>query len=76
MIRTRLLWFSLGFASASGAIAQFVFKDLWTDRNSLISQLEEKFNSLDTRVSNLESVISNKPTSSQAWEEGEFCFLV
>lgn len=64
-MRTRLLWFSLGFASASGAIAQFVFKDLWTDRSSLASQLTGKFNSLDTRVSNLESVISNKPTSPQ-----------
>lgn len=40
MIRTRLLWFSLGFASASGAIAQFVFKDLWMDRNSLTSQVK------------------------------------
>ncbi|PIN00883.1 hypothetical protein CDL12_26619 [Handroanthus impetiginosus] len=65
MIRTRLLWFTLGFASTSGAIAQFVFKDLWIDRNSLASQLKEKFDSLDTRVSNLESVISNKTTPSQ-----------
>ncbi|XP_057771271.1 uncharacterized protein LOC130991193 isoform X1 [Salvia miltiorrhiza] len=65
MMRTRFLWFGLGFASASGAIAQFVVKDLWTDRSSLTSQLTEKFNSLDTRVSNLESVISTKPTSPQ-----------
>ncbi|KAH6766295.1 hypothetical protein C2S52_017278 [Perilla frutescens var. hirtella] len=59
-------WFSLGFASTSGAIAQFVFKDLWTDLSSIASLLTEKFNSLDTRVSNLESVISNKPISPQA----------
>ncbi|KAL8048846.1 hypothetical protein ABFX02_07G093700 [Erythranthe guttata] len=65
MIRTRLLWSSLGFVSTSGAIAQFVLKDLWIDRNSLSSQLKEQFNSLDTRVSNLESVISSKPNSSQ-----------
>ncbi|KAG8369464.1 hypothetical protein BUALT_Bualt14G0016400 [Buddleja alternifolia] len=67
MMRTRLLWFSVGLASASGAITQFIFKDLWIDRTSLASQLKEKFNSLDTRVSNLESsVISNTPTSPQA----------
>ncbi|KAH6784383.1 Rho GTPase activating protein with PAK-box/P21-Rho-binding domain-containing protein [Perilla frutescens var. hirtella] len=58
-------WFSLGFASTSGAIAQFVFKDLWTDLSSIVSMLTEKFNLLDTRVSNLESVISNKPISPQ-----------
>lgn len=40
MMRTRLLWFSVGFASASGAIAQFVFKDLWSDRSSLASQVK------------------------------------
>ncbi|KAL1544872.1 hypothetical protein AAHA92_21669 [Salvia divinorum] len=65
MMRTRFLWFGLGFASASGAIAQFVVKDLWTDRTSLFDQLREKFNSLDTRVSNLESVISKEATSPQ-----------
>ncbi|KAH6777526.1 hypothetical protein C2S51_008838 [Perilla frutescens var. frutescens] len=57
--------FQSRFPSASGAIAQFVFKDLWTDRSSIASQLTQKFNSLDTRVSNLESVISNKPISPQ-----------
>lgn len=40
MMRTRLLWLSLGFASTSGAIAQFVVKDLWTDRSSLASQVQ------------------------------------
>lgn len=39
-MRTRLFWLSLGFASASGAIAQFVLKDLWVDRNSLASQVQ------------------------------------
>ncbi|KAL8461264.1 hypothetical protein ACS0TY_032657 [Phlomoides rotata] len=63
----RLLWFTVGFASTSGAIAQFVFKDLYTDRNSISSQLKEKFNSLDTRVSNLESAITNQPISTQQY---------
>ncbi|KAL3641608.1 hypothetical protein CASFOL_012423 [Castilleja foliolosa] len=69
MIRTRLLWFTLGVASTSGAIAQFIFRDLMVERNSLSSQLTEKFNSLDARVSNLESVIPNKPTSPQTLDE-------
>lgn len=115
MMRTRLFWLSLGFASASGAIAQFVLKDLWVDRNSLASQvqfplkrtciflteciqlfvlpfciclccwffsnfwlllyvqLKEKFNSLETRVSNLESAVSSKPAASQVWL---FCFSI
>ncbi|XP_042030227.1 uncharacterized protein LOC121777147 [Salvia splendens] len=65
MMRTRILWFGVGFASASGAIAQFVLKDLWTDRTSLASQVTEKFDSLDARVFNLESVISSNHTSPQ-----------
>ncbi|KAG6393663.1 hypothetical protein SASPL_147908 [Salvia splendens] len=67
MMRTRILWFGVGFASASGAIAQFVLKDLWTDRTSLASQVTEKFDSLDARVFNLESVISSNHTSPQVW---------
>ncbi|CAA0833277.1 Unknown protein [Striga hermonthica] len=55
----------LGFASTSGAIAQFIFKDLWLERHSLASQLKENFNSLDARVSNLESLISSKPSPVQ-----------
>ncbi|XP_051116655.1 uncharacterized protein LOC127241579 isoform X2 [Andrographis paniculata] len=65
MIRTRLLWFTLGFASASGAIAQFVCRDLWADRNSRSRELMDKFNALDARVSNMESVVSSSSTSSQ-----------
>ncbi|GFP85193.1 hypothetical protein PHJA_000663000 [Phtheirospermum japonicum] len=76
MIRTRLLWFTLGVGSTSGAIAQLIFKDLLAERNSLSSQLKEKFNSLDARVSNLESVIPNKPTSSQVQFFFFFSFLI
>ncbi|KAL3835080.1 hypothetical protein ACJIZ3_009816 [Penstemon smallii] len=65
MFRTRLLWFSIGFASASAAITQFIVKDLWVDRTSISSKLKENFDSLDSRISNLESVISSKPTSPQ-----------
>ncbi|XP_075504040.1 uncharacterized protein LOC142541390 [Primulina tabacum] len=60
MIRTRMLWFSFGFASASATIAQFVYKDLLFDSNSIASQMKERFKSLDSRVSNLESAFSSK----------------
>ncbi|XP_022874645.1 uncharacterized protein LOC111393370 [Olea europaea var. sylvestris] len=60
MMRTRLLWFSLGFASTSAVMTHFVFKDLWIDRKCISSQLNEKFSSLDTRVSNLESLLPHK----------------
>ncbi|KAL0413765.1 UNVERIFIED_CONTAM: hypothetical protein Sradi_1578200 [Sesamum radiatum] len=65
MMRTRFLWFSLGLASTSGAIAQFILKDLFVDLESLAFQVKEKFNSLEARVSNLESDIPRRPTSSQ-----------
>ncbi|KZV34810.1 hypothetical protein F511_00712 [Dorcoceras hygrometricum] len=60
MIRTRMLWFSFGFASASVAIAHVMYKDLLSDRSSITSEMKERFNSLDSRVSNLETVLSSK----------------
>ncbi|KAL0387989.1 UNVERIFIED_CONTAM: hypothetical protein Sradi_2680700 [Sesamum radiatum] len=69
MMRTRFLWFSLGLASTSGAIAQFILKDLFVDLESLTFQVKEKFHSLETRVSNLESDIPRRPTSSRV----QFC---
>ncbi|XP_073136489.1 uncharacterized protein [Henckelia pumila] len=65
MIRTRMLWFSFGFASASASIAHFMYKDLWFDRNSIASDVKERFQSLDSRVSNLESVLSSKTNAPQ-----------
>ncbi|XP_057490802.1 uncharacterized protein LOC130776557 [Actinidia eriantha] len=63
MMRTRLLWFTVGFSSAAAVMTQFFFRDLWSDRHSLSSQLKEKFDALETRVSNLEPVISTDSTS-------------
>ncbi|KAG9136180.1 hypothetical protein Leryth_003791 [Lithospermum erythrorhizon] len=59
MIRTRLLWFTMGFASASGLMAQFIFKDLLIHRNSISNQVAEQFNALETRVANLEQLDNN-----------------
>ncbi|XP_076924069.1 uncharacterized protein LOC143586394 [Bidens hawaiensis] len=56
MMRMRLMWFTLGFASTSAVMANLVYKDLLLDRHSLSCQLKNQFESLESRVSNLESV--------------------
>ncbi|CAK9140074.1 unnamed protein product [Ilex paraguariensis] len=68
MIRTRLAWFTLGFATAGATITHLVLKDLWVHRNSLSSDLKLKFDALDTRITNLEPVLSNNSIIQQ--EEG------
>ncbi|KAK2975758.1 hypothetical protein RJ640_027612, partial [Escallonia rubra] len=65
MLRTRLLWFTLGAATSAAAMTHFVAKDLLFDRRSLSAQLKEKFEALETRVSNLEGVPSKNPNSLQ-----------
>lgn len=66
-MRTRLLWFTLGFTSASATMTHFIFKDLWADRLFLSSQLKEKFGVLGTRVSNLESAFHDIPNTHQVF---------
>ncbi|KAK4751040.1 hypothetical protein SAY87_004522 [Trapa incisa] len=56
MLRTRLVWFGLGFTATAAAISQLVWRDLWVDRYALSSDMEQKFNALEGRVSSLESV--------------------
>ncbi|KAM7461076.1 hypothetical protein LguiA_029197 [Lonicera macranthoides] len=64
MVRTRLLWFTVGFGSATAAMTHFIFRDLFNDRHSLSSQ--EKFDALNTRVSNLEQpVLAENSTPNQ-----------
>ncbi|KAK1421582.1 hypothetical protein QVD17_24039 [Tagetes erecta] len=58
MMRVRLMWFSLGFGSTAGVMANFVYKDLLLDRHSLSCQLNNQFDSLSSRLANLESVSS------------------
>ncbi|KAK3022529.1 hypothetical protein RJ639_046745 [Escallonia herrerae] len=65
MLRTRLLWFTLGAATSAAAMTHFVAKDLLFDRRSLSAQLKEKFEALEARVSNLEGVPSKNPNSLQ-----------
>ncbi|KAL3360709.1 hypothetical protein AABB24_013917 [Solanum stoloniferum] len=65
MMRIRLVWFTIGFTSASAAMSQFIFRDLWAHQLSLSSQLEEKFGVLGTRVSNLELALHDTPNTQQ-----------
>ncbi|KVI08229.1 hypothetical protein Ccrd_013400 [Cynara cardunculus var. scolymus] len=55
MLRTRLVWFTFGFASTAAVMSQFVYRDLLLDRHSLSCQLKQQFDSLESRLSNLES---------------------
>nr|XP_016479514.1 PREDICTED: uncharacterized protein LOC107800794 isoform X1 [Nicotiana tabacum] len=64
MMRTRLLWFTIGLTSVSATMTHFIFKDLWADRFSLSSQLKEKCSVLETRVSSLE-VLRGSPNPQQ-----------
>ncbi|KAF8014747.1 hypothetical protein BT93_H0522 [Corymbia citriodora subsp. variegata] len=56
MLRTRLLWFGFGFTATGAAISQLVWRDLWVDRYALSAEMKEKFDALEARISNLESV--------------------
>ncbi|XP_017969324.1 PREDICTED: uncharacterized protein LOC18612570 isoform X1 [Theobroma cacao] len=65
MYRSRLLWFTLGFSLTAASISQFIYKDLWTDRYALKSDMKQKFDSLEARVLNLESLPPENPNSAQ-----------
>ncbi|KAL8098189.1 uncharacterized protein LOC141682717 [Apium graveolens] len=65
MLRTRLLWFTLGFGSATAAMSHFVFRDLWLHRQNLSSTLKQQFEALDTRVSNLEHLLPHPSNSTK-----------
>ncbi|XP_031478911.1 uncharacterized protein LOC116249787 [Nymphaea colorata] len=65
MLRTRLLFFTLGFATTGAAISHFVWRDLWAAHHSTSSQVKDKFGFLDSRVSNLEAMLSQTPQTVQ-----------
>ncbi|OMO72742.1 hypothetical protein CCACVL1_17622 [Corchorus capsularis] len=65
MYRRRLLWFTVGFSVTAASISQFIYKDLWTDRVALKADMKRKFDELETRVSNLESLPSENPNPAQ-----------
>ncbi|KAK6930517.1 hypothetical protein RJ641_004611, partial [Dillenia turbinata] len=65
MLRIRLFWFAVGFSVTGTAISQFVWRDLMNDRLALSSQLKQRYDALNARVSNLESVGHENPSSLQ-----------
>ncbi|CAI0383396.1 unnamed protein product [Linum tenue] len=69
MLRTRLVWFTVGFSLSGAAIAQFIGRDLWAERVALSSHVvKQKMETLEARVSNLESITPQNSTASQAKE--------
>nr|GEW19673.1 transmembrane protein, putative [Tanacetum cinerariifolium] len=50
-----MMWFTVGLGVTAAAMSHFIFKDLLLDRHSLSSQLKQQFDSLDSRLSSLES---------------------
>ncbi|KAK7382009.1 hypothetical protein VNO80_00636 [Phaseolus coccineus] len=62
MSRSRLLWFTFGFASSYAVFSQCVLKDLLVQSNALSSHFEHEFRVLETRISQIESS-SPKPSS-------------
>ncbi|XP_015578092.1 uncharacterized protein LOC107261679 [Ricinus communis] len=59
MLRTRLLWFTIGFSVSSAAIGHFIWRDLLVDRYALSSHTKQSFDALEARVLNLETINSN-----------------
>ncbi|XP_004148945.1 uncharacterized protein LOC101218167 [Cucumis sativus] len=64
MLRTRLFWFSLGFATTAASISHFVWRDLLAYRCALSSDMERSFDALEARISNLESARNRNSVSS------------
>ncbi|KAL9304078.1 hypothetical protein ACSQ67_021341 [Phaseolus vulgaris] len=62
MSRSRLLWFTFGFASSYAVFSQCVLKALLVQSNALYSHLEDEFGALQTRISEIESSLP-KPSS-------------
>ena len=59
MSRSRLLWFTFGFASTYVALYQTVLKELTLQRHALTSHTERYFRILEARLSNIEQSSSS-----------------
>ncbi|KAM1743143.1 hypothetical protein ACFX13_013189 [Malus domestica] len=69
MIRTRLVWFGVGFSLTGAAISHLVWKDLLVDRFALSSDVKQKFDALEGRLVNLERSLSPDPNHNPAQEK-------
>ncbi|KAJ0234077.1 hypothetical protein HA466_0276220 [Hirschfeldia incana] len=66
MLRTRLLWFTLGFSVTGASVAHLVWRDLYAERFAISSDMKEKFAALESRVTGLESSGHENPSPAQA----------
>ncbi|XP_068661984.1 uncharacterized protein [Aristolochia californica] len=62
MMRTRLLSFVLGFTVMGSAIS-VAWKDMWSDRYSLSAEMTSQFGALESRISELESLVHQNAES-------------
>ncbi|KAM0963484.1 hypothetical protein ACFX13_022881 [Malus domestica] len=69
MMRTRLVWFGVGFSLTGAAISHLVWKDLLVDRFALSSDVKQKFDALEGRIVNLERSLSPDPNHHPAQEK-------
>ncbi|CAH8291023.1 unnamed protein product [Eruca vesicaria subsp. sativa] len=65
MLRTRLLWFTLGFSVTGASVGHLVWRDLYAERFAISSEIKEKFGALEGRVSGLESTGHENPSPAQ-----------
>ncbi|CAN6894750.1 unnamed protein product [Brassica oleracea] len=65
MLRTRLLWFTLGFSVTGASVAHLVWRDLYAERFAISSDMKEKFGALESRVAGLESAGHENPSPAQ-----------
>ncbi|KAJ8615895.1 hypothetical protein MRB53_035267 [Persea americana] len=69
MLRTRLLWFAVGFSASAAANAYYIWKDLLADRASKYSQIKHHFDAMEVRISELES-IAGRSSEEAVQDEG------
>ncbi|XP_050204875.1 uncharacterized protein LOC126654913 [Mercurialis annua] len=65
MLRTRLVWFTVGFSVSTAAIGQFIWRDLLVDRYTLSSTTKHNFDGLEDRLRNLESSVNSNSSPAQ-----------
>ncbi|TKY64033.1 hypothetical protein E2542_SST13923 [Spatholobus suberectus] len=63
MSRSRLLWFTFGFASTYAVLSHCVLKELLVERHALTSRMNNGFRALEARLSNIESSLPNRSSS-------------
>ncbi|XP_048423739.1 uncharacterized protein LOC125469830, partial [Pyrus x bretschneideri] len=72
IIRTRLVWFGVGFSLTGAAISHLVWKDLLAPRFAFSSDVKQKFDALEGRLVNFFITRPESPSRSGTPLDGEF----